>query len=1363
MVDLIRAGRKVCYQDDSSTNVLGFIRVVDSSTEEILVETSDHDFNWVNRESVFVESHLGLHNPVETTVLVYVPINSDETHVILEYPNGQLSLCDASEVGSSLQHDNDTPKDDLCHHFSIRRFNERSLDHSVSVEHCLVRYFCYKVNKFYTNTVIGHDLAKQMLTICGNVTNTVLIDPVTTHAILEGYPGCQEKYTRRSRRECICWEAFGVRNPNPEDAAVKRRRPVYADGGNLRQEPTPNKAKPHSASLSLKHVSIVKRKPEATASLSVSVSAAKRKRRDLPTANIATSLVISDNTEADGRLSMFSLTSKTATDTATDTATATSGEPSETSEDVPSPKSDRMASMEAVDIEGDCSFAEAEPSNGDSRTSSKVALSPAPNSQNCSLMGSIVSSSSSCHTHELATGMSGQPDSGDGVVFSCHQGQQSSAPCSSAAATAAATPSVNSVSAQDFSHIGGGLFSQDFVRGLLGQLRTEMTSQFSSHLQAQLCRVRGNVSDIRTLVNAQPDLADPIATASPLSEDDSVASAAAATYHVSTNGVASNLSSEMEASEQGVLAESESSMPNTSLSAGAVPSPLLARLVSPLVQDIVSDVVQNQDLFHQLSALESDVNALSRDCTSLAGSLHSRQQQQHQHHHNSETDHVVCPQDNNLPRVSQSSLLQQYQLMQQKKQEQERQCQQQQQQQQQQQRLEQQEGRQREQRQNMSASHLQQSCEKTDGELVLKQEDSSSSDYLDLAPRPASGFGSGLHRRKQSNTFSQELPCHLYPSKFSGEGGIDRCQSCREHVVAQRHASTSSSSGGMVLHNVNSCAFVGFRKLQVSKGVVRTAGFCTVDEATDDSLQKFRVQPRCSAFTPEQGRYLIRFLKQTVLRLLEEEIHFGSLDVACLKALGYREICDICATTVFNTHFVCERCGAVVCLKCYQLHKNSAGTARYQKAKYAHLRQSSGWKCVRGEHVPLLTQVIPTYVLEELRQQLAEVSQQPSISIPKASLMPVSLLVDCDCVYMESCSGGVDMDLFRSEWSAGKPIIIGNVHEVLTENWSPAGISAVVGPNNENADVVDCSANVRSLCRSSVEKFWDGFQSFDARIGHSSNGSIPLLKLKDWPTKTDFKTVMPDHYTDLMSHLPVPDYTHHEGLFNLSARLPNGYVRPDLGPKMYIAYGTAVMECSTTNLHLDVSDAVNVLVHATLPSANTPEGVDYLLKDRRNIDQVVGRQYPEIKKRCQSRVPGALWHIYSAADAETIRDFLRQSHNSACALDPIHDQCYYLNDTLRQQLRDQKGVVGHEIVQCLGDAVFIPAGAPHQVQNLTSCIKVAEDFVSPEHIAQCVSLTDEFRYLTDEHTNHEDKLQVWSIIYHSVKEAIGALQSKKSR
>ena len=36
----------------------------------------------------------------------------------------------------------------------------------------------------------------------------------------------------------------------------------------------------------------------------------------------------------------------------------------------------------------------------------------------------------------------------------------------------------------------------------------------------------------------------------------------------------------------------------------------------------------------------------------------------------------------------------------------------------------------------------------------------------------------------------------------------------------------------------------------------------------------------------------------------------------------------------------------------------------------------------------------------------------------------------------------------------------------------------------------------------------------------------------------------------------------------------------------------------------------------------------------------------------------------------------------------------------------------------------------------------------------------EFRHLTEHHTNHEDKLQIKNIIYHSVKTAINKIKHK---
>lgn len=67
------------------------------------------------------------------------------------------------------------------------------------------------------------------------------------------------------------------------------------------------------------------------------------------------------------------------------------------------------------------------------------------------------------------------------------------------------------------------------------------------------------------------------------------------------------------------------------------------------------------------------------------------------------------------------------------------------------------------------------------------------------------------------------------------------------------------------------------------------------------------------------------------------------------------------------------------------------------------------------------------------------------------------------------------------------------------------------------------------------------------------------------------------------------------------------------------------------------------------------------------------------------------------------------------------------------------------------------------MRNFNNCIKVAEDFVSPENVGHCFHLTEEFRDLTETHTNHEDKLQIKNIVYHTVKDAVAVIDAHLAR
>ncbi|KAL0607881.1 LOW QUALITY PROTEIN: Lysine-specific demethylase 3B [Plecturocebus cupreus] len=107
--------------------------------------------------------------------------------------------------------------------------------------------------------------------------------------------------------------------------------------------------------------------------------------------------------------------------------------------------------------------------------------------------------------------------------------------------------------------------------------------------------------------------------------------------------------------------------------------------------------------------------------------------------------------------------------------------------------------------------------------------------------------------------------------------------------------------------------------------------------------------------------------------------------------------------------------------------------------------------------------------------------------------------------------------------------------------------------------------------------------------------------------------------------------------------------------------------------------------------------------DEGDADEVTKQRIHDGKEK-----PGALWHIYAAKDAEKIRELLRkvgeeQGQENPPDHDPIHDQSWYLDQTLRKRLYEEYGVQGWAIVQFLGDAVFIPAGAPHQADFCSCC------------------------------------------------------------
>ncbi|CAL8466277.1 g5813 [Coccomyxa elongata] len=314
--------------------------------------------------------------------------------------------------------------------------------------------------------------------------------------------------------------------------------------------------------------------------------------------------------------------------------------------------------------------------------------------------------------------------------------------------------------------------------------------------------------------------------------------------------------------------------------------------------------------------------------------------------------------------------------------------------------------------------------------------------------------------------------------------------------------------------------------------------------------------------------------------------------------------------------------------------------------------------------------------------------------------------------------------LFQEVWREGVPVVVRGVRKGY--QWNPVTMCRATTENNSRFDgeqeieVVDCNDWA-------VENMK---QSTFFRLYEQDNENEVMYKLKDWPPHAHFSERLGRHNQDFMEMLPMPEYSHPTGPLNLLSYLKDNSVKPDLGPKSYVAFGRVKEHeghgDSVTKLHCDLSDAVNIICHvagngtgATIRCGNTPA-------DTAKVPSY-GRA-------------GAVWDIWPRDSREPLAAYLRAHAAEFAAeglnldpekiLHPIHDQDFFLTAKHRAQLKEEFGVESWHFEQHANEAVFIPAGCPHQVRNLKSCIKVAIDFVSPESAAPCLELTRERRDLT---------------------------------
>ncbi|CAH2051299.1 unnamed protein product [Thlaspi arvense] len=408
---------------------------------------------------------------------------------------------------------------------------------------------------------------------------------------------------------------------------------------------------------------------------------------------------------------------------------------------------------------------------------------------------------------------------------------------------------------------------------------------------------------------------------------------------------------------------------------------------------------------------------------------------------------------------------------------------------------------------------------------------------------------------------------------------------------------------------------------------------------------------------------------------------------------------------------------------------------------------------------------------------------------------------------------------FQEHWAKGEPVIVRDTLENTPGlSWEP------------DVMAIDCLANCEVDI--SARDFFDGY-----RIGRTYDNLWPeMLKLTNWPPSNKFQDLLPRHCDEFISALPFHEYSNpRTGILNIATKLPDELLKVDMGPKTYIAYGIPYelgRGDSVTKLHCDMSDAVNILTHTaevtlskeqksvvqnlkqrhkdqdelggnviigcfSQEKENEPAVAEILSslkqihKDRNKLEDngIIGccsqeeeeePNVPEIlsyeSEQNHEETGSAKWDIFRREDVPKLEEYpvTKVYH-------PIHDQSCYLIIEHKRKLKAEFGIEPWTFLQTLREAVFIPAGCPHQVWNLKkgqmiertvgglstthsqtiwlldylpsleffgdlirnaeSKTKVAVGFVSPENIHECLRLTEEFHQLPKEHRGRVEKLE----------------------